>query len=149
RRYASAQALADDLRRFRRGDPIHAHPVGPAGRAWKWARRRPAQAALVAGLALVALVGFAGITWQWREAARARDDALAEKLEKEAQRHQVRTALYYSRIAQSQLHWRVNDFPSAARSLADCRPEPGHLDRRGWEWYYLYALYHTDLFTLH
>ena len=53
RRYASAAALADDLRRFRRGEPIEARPVGVLERGWKWARRRPASAALVAGIVLV------------------------------------------------------------------------------------------------
>jgi serine/threonine-protein kinase len=58
RRYASAQALADDLRRFERGEPITARPVGPLERAAKWARRRPTAAALLAAGLLV----LAGIT---------------------------------------------------------------------------------------
>src|SRR5262249_8868612 len=120
-------------------------------------------------LVLVTLLGFAGVTWQWREAAAARDQALEEKLEKEEQkdqaeqartaaeksqhqaadqRRQARTALYYSRIAQSELQWRVNDFRSAEQTLAECLPGSGLGDRRGWEWYYLRGLYHTELFTL-
>ncbi len=58
RRFASAEALADDLGRFLRGEPIRARPVSRRERLWKWARRKPALAALLAvsGLSLVTLV---------------------------------------------------------------------------------------------
>jgi WD40 repeat protein len=48
RRYGSAEALAEDLERWLVGEPIHARPAGAWERAIKWARRRPAVAALVA-----------------------------------------------------------------------------------------------------
>ncbi|HEY7426954.1 MAG TPA: protein kinase [Gemmataceae bacterium] len=137
RRYSSAAALADDLRRFRHGDPIAARPVGVFERGWKWARRRPMYAALTACLLLVTVLGFAGVTHQWRI-------AVWEKNEKEEQRLQARNALYYSMIAQSQLQYRVNDLPGALDSLKDCRDN----DRRGWEWYYLHTLYAPELLSL-
>src|SRR5262245_58380891 len=68
RRYATAAELADDLFRYRRGQPVLARPVGPVERGLKWARRHPLPAALLVGIVLVALVGFAGVTWQWRTA---------------------------------------------------------------------------------
>jgi formylglycine-generating enzyme required for sulfatase activity len=58
RRYASAEELADDLRRFQTGEPIRARPVGRVERAVKWAKRRPALAALL-GVVLLALVSLA------------------------------------------------------------------------------------------
>jgi hypothetical protein len=58
RRYASAEELADDLRRFQAGEPIRARPVSRVERAVKWAKRRPALAGLL-GVALLALVSLA------------------------------------------------------------------------------------------
>src|SRR5262249_17573874 len=46
RRSPAAEALADDLGRWLRGEPIQARRSGPWERALKWARRRPAAAAL-------------------------------------------------------------------------------------------------------
>jgi serine/threonine-protein kinase len=63
RRYAGADLLAEDLRRFGAGEAIRARPVGPVGRAWRWCRREPALAALAA--ALVAGLVVAATQW-WR-----------------------------------------------------------------------------------
>ena len=65
RRYAGAAALADDLRRFLAGRPVRARRISRAEHAWRWCRRNPAAAALVATvLALCALA----VAW-WTEAA--------------------------------------------------------------------------------
>ena len=59
RRYPSAQALADDLRAWLDARPIAARRVGAAERAWLWCRRRPAVAALSAGVLLATVGGVA------------------------------------------------------------------------------------------
>lgn len=58
KRYATAEELAEDLRRFRAGEPILARPVGRAERLWRWGKRNPALAwsggaALVLALCLM------------------------------------------------------------------------------------------------
>jgi WD40 repeat protein/serine/threonine protein kinase len=156
RRYGSAEALADDLHRFRTGKPIRARRVSAPERAWKWARRRPLIASLLCGIILSVVVGFAGVTWQWQEATGARDIAQAEAFRAETaraeaigERQRAQTALYFSRIAQSQLQFRVNNVPGAVVSLGKCVPAAEGEDRRGWEWYYLFGLFHSDLLTLY
>ena len=63
RRYASAAALADDLHRFQRNEPIVARPVGSLERVLRWTRRNPTAAAPAA--TALALVGLAsgGSVW--------------------------------------------------------------------------------------
>jgi tetratricopeptide (TPR) repeat protein len=78
-RYETALKLAEDLGRFLDGRPIAARPVGPIKRTWRWCVRRPVQASLVASLVLALAGGFAGITWNWREAVRQTQAAEQQK----------------------------------------------------------------------
>jgi formylglycine-generating enzyme required for sulfatase activity len=55
RRYASAQALADDLARYLDGKPLHAQRLGPARKAFALARRQKAITGAVAGALMVTL----------------------------------------------------------------------------------------------
>ena len=63
RRYASAHAVAEDLRRFQDGDTILARPLGAAGRLSRWLRRRPSLAVLIAAVVL-GLVAAGSLGWQ-------------------------------------------------------------------------------------
>jgi serine/threonine-protein kinase len=74
RRYASAAALAEDLRRFERGEPITARPVGAAELLGIWVRRRPATAGMLAAGVLLVAAGAVGawLLYQQRADARAR-----------------------------------------------------------------------------
>jgi tetratricopeptide (TPR) repeat protein/tRNA A-37 threonylcarbamoyl transferase component Bud32 len=64
KRYASAEALADDLKRLLAGEPIRARPVGRAEKLWRWCRRNPFVAALLGACALLLVAGTAVSTWQ-------------------------------------------------------------------------------------
>ncbi len=78
RRYAAAEAMADDLDRFLEGRPLEARPVSPVEHAWRWCRRQPVVAALTATLLLTVLGGLLGLFALWRrsEAMRLRSEAM-------------------------------------------------------------------------
>src|SRR5262249_56564701 len=59
-RYASTLELAEDLQRWRAGEPIHARPVGPAERLWRWAKRSPWVAGLSAAVVVLLLTMVIG-----------------------------------------------------------------------------------------
>jgi serine/threonine-protein kinase len=63
RRYPTAAALAEDLARFLRGEPIRARPVGIVERTWRWCRRKPALAGMLATVGLLGITLVAGAFW--------------------------------------------------------------------------------------
>src|SRR5262245_17970025 len=83
KRYGSAEALAEELERWLRGEPIMARPVGRLERGLKWARRNPAVAGLLAALLLVLLLGI-GVSVKFATDARnERDEAIQARNELE------------------------------------------------------------------
>src|SRR5262245_21689771 len=59
RRYRTALDFADDLRRVRSYEPIHARPAGPVLRLRRWTQRNPVLATGILGLFLFLSVGLA------------------------------------------------------------------------------------------
>src|SRR5262245_26871121 len=94
RRYPSARALADELRRVLSGEPVEARPVTRLDRWAKWVRRHPTKAAATTlGLAVVFLAAVAGaIGWFWSQAEAARRAAESARAEAEAERGKAVTA---------------------------------------------------------
>lgn len=100
-RYASAEALANDLRRFLAGEPTIARPLTLAQTGWRWAKRRPVAltAALVAMLALIIGPTVAVRYWDMQrllnesEKTNAATLRLAEERERSLLVQQIRTRL--------------------------------------------------------
>jgi serine/threonine-protein kinase len=94
KRYASADALADDLGRFLAGEPIRARRASAPERLWRWARREPRLAVLagaVAALLLTVALGSLAFAWRLKHEKDATERARQEadesaRAEKEARR---------------------------------------------------------------
>jgi serine/threonine protein kinase len=92
RRYATARDLADDLRRYLRGEPIRARPRGLTERLWRWCRRNP----VAVGLLLAVTLGSAFGLWELSR--------LSE--------HLVRSSALESAAQQSEIFGEVNSYYS-------------------------------------
>jgi len=111
-RYASAAAMAEDLRRFLQGEPVLARPVGTAARLARWCRRQPKLATAI-GLTAASLVLATGLSialaWsQYRAAARLRAEqalTLAEKTRAEENFRDAQQAVedYLTRVSDDTL----------------------------------------------
>jgi WD40 repeat protein/tRNA A-37 threonylcarbamoyl transferase component Bud32 len=79
KRYASAGELADDLQRWLDHLPIVARPAGWGEQCWKWVRRRPAVASLLAVCLLAGWGVFALTLVNRAHLKRERDYAIAKE----------------------------------------------------------------------
>jgi WD40 repeat protein len=134
RRYVSAAALADDLERWLGGEPIQARRSRLRQRVLKWARRRPALAALLVISVLSTLTIAVGGAWY--------TGRLQTSLET-SRRH-----LYAAHMSEALDAWQHEDLPRVMDLLDAHLPQPGQEDLRGFEWYYLWRLCHRDRFAV-
>jgi tetratricopeptide (TPR) repeat protein/tRNA A-37 threonylcarbamoyl transferase component Bud32 len=113
RRYLTARALADDLSRFRSGQPVSARPAWPGRRLLKWARRRPAVAVLLvvcglmaSGLLTVILRSNAQLDAALQSARR--DEARAQRSTARAEKHFAKAREAVDRLLTqvAELRWR-------------------------------------------
>lgn len=123
-RYATAAELAQDLRRFLAGEPVHARPAGRIRRSWKWIRRHPTIAAAIS--AVLFMTGLAS-GYLIRQVERDR----------EIQRQQ-RQGEYVLQIGDAQEALRQRNYSVVPEVLNSLRPRHRQEDLRGFEWYYLW-----------
>lgn len=152
-RYQSAGALADDLAKFQRGEPIR-----PFSILQKLARLRvPEKAILLLGAA-----GVAGLLWQQHEVRvqlnqvqkGLADQTTADRLLDEAEARLQRADRQRQRLGY------ILDLRRAQRALDEqnrllatdlldrLRPHEGETDLRGFEWYALYRQLNTPVAIL-
>ncbi|HEV3257447.1 MAG TPA: WD40 repeat domain-containing serine/threonine-protein kinase, partial [Gemmataceae bacterium] len=153
---AGLRAAADERARQAELERVQAEGETRAALARAAEQRRRRRILLRAGaiIALVFLVGFAGVLWQWRvatqassaaSAAEARADVRRQEAEREKERadgsqKQSRRLLYAADMNLAQQALKLNNLGRARRLLDRHRPRPGEEDLRGWEWRYLWQL---------
>jgi WD40 repeat protein len=127
KRYASAEAVADELRRFLNGEPILARPISLVGRLWRWRRRNAALAAALLAIIVVCLSGLTGVLWQWHRATVSARESRQKELA-------ARANLYAADMNVVRQALADDNFRQALDLLHRHIPMPGEPDLRGFEW---------------
>jgi WD40 repeat protein/serine/threonine protein kinase len=157
-RYQTAGDMAEDLRRFLADRPVRARRSSAAERTWRWCRRNPAVAGLVAtvlvllaAVAVVASVGYAQTRVALRQEAVQRADAEHEReVARTAQAETTDKAARFRRLlydSDMQLAARLwQSETGTARVVAELLeahiPGPGEEDVRDFTWRYQWRLLH-------
>ena len=143
-RYATAAALAEDLERWLRHEPILARPSQLWERALKWAKRHPARAGLVAITLLapaviitVLLVMDAKLRHERTLALAQKSTALNEGRRAETNALSARQNSYAADIYLAARFVEDGQFGPALDLLKNHEPAPGQPDVRGFEWRWL------------
>jgi eukaryotic-like serine/threonine-protein kinase len=129
RRYTTAMDLAEDLERFQAGSPIRARPVSSVGKAWRWCRGKPQIANSIVAFSLVLIVGLITLIWQ------SKRSPLSHGPEVESE--------YNHRIATAHQEWLANQVGRTEELLKECP-----ISSRGWEWFFLNRLCHSEVLNL-
>ncbi len=144
RRYDTAAALEADLRRYLSGEPTLARPVGTAARAWKWARRRPAVAALTAVLSAALVTMFAGTIVYSARLQSALTEATWQREAAVESARRSRRLLYAADMRRAHEAWKNNHVVQVLEILDQQRPVDSSEDLREFSWHYLKGVCHQQ-----
>jgi serine/threonine protein kinase/tetratricopeptide (TPR) repeat protein len=104
-RFADAGEMRDELRRFLEGRPLRSRPVGVAERAWRWCKRNPILAGLVAAVAGLTVALAVGSTAAWLRLRTAYAEVEVERNRAEQNFRDARRAVddSFTRISENAL----------------------------------------------
>lgn len=138
KRYESAGALAEDLRRYLAGEPILAKPATVRERLVKWTRRRPLGAAL-AGLSVLFFLTVLGISlWANSRQALANRAIEHERQRADDQAHITKANLYVADLVLAQQALDRGSVDEARSILEPFIESDPQRDLRTFEWYHLW-----------
>jgi eukaryotic-like serine/threonine-protein kinase len=116
-RYSSVTAMADDLRRYLKHEPISARPDTLAYRAGKFVRRNRASVAFVTVALVAVMAGATGTAFQARAARRERDIAFRQLARAERVNDLNQFLLYEA--GPSDAAWKVGDVLDHAAQIVE------------------------------
>jgi len=138
RRYQTAHALAEDIERHLKHEPVLAGRPGTLYRFQKLVNRNKGVFAAVGVVAVVLVLGVIVSTWQAIRATQARQAESRMRQEAQANELAMRRIAYASDMSLAQQALARNDLGHALRMLDAHRPALGEVDLRDWEWRYLW-----------
>jgi len=125
-RYLSVDAMAADLRRFLRHEPITARPESLFYRASRFVRRNTAVSAL-AGVAAVAIIAGAASTWLQMQDARKQRDYAYRQLARSVEVNELNALLLFD-AAPLGKPFQVNDLLARAEHIVERQAAQGGID---------------------
>ena len=169
RRYESASAFAQDIKRYLGHEAVLACPPSAAYLLQKLVRRHRLAFAAGAAVAASLVIGLSVSTWLFfkekaareqaveaktqtqqalGEAKQQRTTAVAERDRADAEADRAGRQLYIAHMNLAKRAWDEAHVSRVVELLDLHRPQANRPDLRGFEWYYLQRLCHLDLLTL-
>jgi WD40 repeat protein/serine/threonine protein kinase len=138
RRYESADALAADLGRYLRAEPIHARSISRSERTWRWCKRNPVVAGLLATATVLLVISLLALKVATQQSALAAGEAKRAKEQQriagkqqhiaEEQRDKTEAALARSNYYLAVARWDADRSRDASDLLALVPPRHRHIE---------------------